>query len=264
MTSEQREAVTFLEQQEAPKPPPRIVALQSAPRLGFTDNFVLIAQLCAMGIPVRKHSGVYWEQCITKLLCGAIEEGFDYALIVDYDSAFKDMDFKYLRKLMMEFAEADAIFPIQYRREANEIILRLDRDSWNKPTSFNQDLAGTHLAPATIGHFGLTLIRLMSLWDLPHPWFVSTPGKDGRWDGEGKVDADIHFWNHFRAHGRKAYVAHRCRIGHIQQMITWPGEDYEVVHQYVGEYFKDGDAPRRIIDAMAKHAGYDKEEQKCA
>lgn len=240
------------------KVPPRVVACLSAPRLGFTDPLCIAAQFAMMGIELRKRSGAFWDQSLSRLLYDAIRDGFEYALVFDYDSVFKPIDVNYLVTLAVECPEADAIFPVQYRREADEIILRLDRNVYREPASFNQPLAGTHLAPATFGHFGLTLLKLSTLKNLPHPWFIGRPGSDGRWDADDKVDPDTYFWNHFVSHGLKPFNAWRCVIGHLQLMITWPDEDYKPLHQYVGKYFEDGDAPRRVLAGMSERAGYKK------
>lgn len=257
MTNKREADFRSLFPDDVPKAP-RLVALLSAPRLGFTDPLVLAAQFAMMGIELRKRGGAFWEQSLSRLLYDAIRDGFEYGLVFDYDSVFKPIDVNYLVTLIDMYPEADCVFPIQYRREADEIILRLDRNVYREPASFNQPLADSHLAPATFGHFGLTVFRLSALESLPHPWFVSTPGANGRWDADDKVDPDTYFWNHFIKHGRKPYCAHRCVIGHLQQMITWPDEDYKPIHQYVGKYFEDGDAPRSVIDAAAARAGYKK------
>jgi hypothetical protein len=227
--------------------PARVVALLSAPRLGFTDPLCLMAQLPAMGIELRKDSGAYFEQSMTRLLQRAVDDDFDYALTLDYDSVFRPGDVAYLLRLItMAPADVAAVFPVQYRREGNELIGRLlDADpSRGMP----------HLAPAQFGHFGLTFIRLSALRDLPHPWLWSQPGANGRWDAPDKVDADIGFWNKLRGAGHRVCLAPRCVIGHLQQMITWPGEDFEATHQYAGQYFRDGDAPRDVLEAAAQRA----------
>lgn len=239
--------------------PARTVALLSAPRLGFTDPLCLMGQLPAMDIEIRKRSGAFWEQSMTWLLQYALDEGYDFALTVDYDSVFRPEDVVYLLRLMTLAPQVAAVFPVQYRREGDELIGKVDR---RPAPGLSEELATPdpragglpHLMPMEFGHFGLTAIRTAVLRDLPHPWLWSQPGSGGRWDAPDKIDADIFFWNKLRAAGHTVCLAPRCTIGHLQQMVTWPGEDYQPVHQYAGRYFKDGDAPRVVLDAMARRA----------
>jgi hypothetical protein len=89
------------------------------------------------------------------------------------------------------------------------------------------------------GHFGLTLIRLDSIRDLPRPFFLGVPNKEGNW-GEGRVDDDIHFWNRLRNADRKICLCPRVRIGHLQNVITWPSENCTAITQYLSKYHEDG------------------------
>lgn len=228
-------------------------AALSMPRLCFSDPMMLMMQLTAMNIEVRKQSGPFWEQSLSKHLYKAVEEGWDFVLTADYDSVFKPVDVYYMLDLMVKAPEVAAVFPIQYRREADQIIIGVTDQVDGKATG---DIFKEHLAPATIGHFGLTILRVSALKDLPHPWFLSQPGSDGRWDAPDAVDADVYFWKKLRAHGKEFRCASRCLIGHIQQTITWPGEDYQPVHQYIGDYFKDGDAPKVVLDGARVRAGF--------
>ncbi len=238
------------------KPSPvRIVANLSAPRVGFTDPLVLAAQLVAMKIELRKASGAFWEQSLSRLLYQAVEENFDYVLTLDYDSVFRPSDVWYMLRLIEGRGDAAAVFPVQYRREADQLLVGLPGVADGQAPA---DAFAEHLVPATVGHFGLTLIRVAALRDLPHPWLWSQPGANGRWDAPDKIDADIWFWRRLRERGHRIYCATRCVIGHLQQMITWPGDDWQVVHQYAGKYFQDGDAPPAVIDAVRRRVAGEK------
>jgi hypothetical protein len=234
--------------------PVRILAALSLPRLGFTDPLFLCMQLVQMQIEVRKHSGAFWEQSLSQLLYAAVDEGFDYVLTVDYDSVFRAVDVWHMLKMMVARPDAAAIFPVQYRREADQLLLGVEG---GRSRTVTTEIFTDQLTEATVGHFGLTFIRVSALKTLPHPWLRSEPNAEGKW-GEGRVDADIAFWNKMRVEGHRIFCASRVVLGHLQQMITWPGPDYQPVHQYVAKYFGDGDAPPAVIDAAAERAGYRK------
>jgi len=229
----------------------------SCPRIGFLDPLFLALQFAQMGIDVRKHSGAFWEQSLSMLLYQAVEKKYDFVLTADYDSVFRPGDIRYMLHLMINEPSAAAIFPVQYRRECDMLLVGLDGHDDGKATV--KDLE-PHLAPATLGHFGLTLLRVSALEQIPHPWLQSLPNAEGKW-GSGKIDADIAFWKKLSASGLKAFCATRVVIGHLQQMITWPGPDYQPVHQYAGKYFGDGDAPDEVLTAARDRAlnGHHKE-----
>lgn len=229
--------------------PVRVLAVLSLPRLAFTDPLFLCMQLVQMGIEVRKHSGAFWEQSLSRMLYQAVEEGFDYVLTVDYDSVFRAGDVWHMLKIMQHRPDIAALFPVQYRREADELLVGIE----GKREATAAELFADQVTPATMGHFGLTFIRVSALKDIPHPWLHSQPNAEGRWEA-GKIDADIVFWNKLRAAGHGLFCASRVVIGHIQQVITWPGEGYAPVHQYITQYFDDGDAPSRVIEAAADRA----------
>lgn len=221
--------------------PVRVMAALSMPRLCFTDVMTLVSALPSMNIEVRKSSGAYWEQCMSRLLYEAVERDFDYVLTIDYDSVFQPMDVYMMIRLMAETPDATAIFPLQYRRGVKQLLLA------NLENSDMVDRSAA-LMPARVGHFGCTIIRLSHLKEIPHPWLQSFPNKEGKW-GPGQKDADIYFWDKLHAHGKKVYCATRIVIGHIQEMITWPGQDLQPVHEYVADYFADGDLPKEVQEA---------------
>lgn len=242
--------------------PVRILGALSCPRVGFTDPLFICHQLVAMNIDLRKQSGAFWEQSLSQLLYAAVEEKFDYVLTLDYDSVFKPADVWYMLNLMVNNPHVDALFPVQYQRENDKLLIGLR----GNVTRVTMEQFVDHLVPATVGHFGLTFIRVSSLAKLPQPWLHSKPSPAGLWD-EHRVDADIGFWNLMRAHGQQPYLAARCVLGHIQQVVTWPGEGYLPVHQYLGKYFKDGDGPAEVFEAVKQRVnGADsstKEEVSC-
>lgn len=229
----------------------RVMAAMSMPRLAFTDNLFSVMELAGMGIDVLRQSGAFWEQSLSRLLYQAVADGYDYVLAIDYDTVFRPVDVKHMIRMMAATPDAAAIFPVQYRREQDQILLGLPGCDGEADASVFRD----QLVPADKGHFGLTLLRVATLRELPHPWLWSQPNAEGKWE-DGGIDADIYFWRKLAAHGHRFYCASRVVIGHIQQMITWPGEGYRPVHQYLSRYFGDGDAPAEVIQAAATRAGF--------
>lgn len=227
--------------------PVKIMAALSMPRLCFSDSMMCAMALPTMGIEVHKASGAFWEQCLTNLFLEACSRDFDFILTLDYDSVFKPIDVYYLAKLMYDTPDAAAIFPLQFRRGTSELLLALPSgDAHPTLDNFREPLLR-----AKVGHFGLTMIRVEALKMVPHPWLWSQPNKDGLW-GPGKKDADIYFWDKLYKAGHKIYCATHCVIGHMNEMITWPGENLAMRHEYVSDYFADGDAPKDILEQMQK------------
>jgi hypothetical protein len=67
----------------------------------------------------------------------------------------------------------------------------------------------------------------------------SMPNDDGIWD-EGKVDADINFWNNWNKAGNTLYLAPRVIVGHMQELVSWPTHDMTPIHQTCSDYDKSG------------------------
>lgn len=217
----------------------KITALMSCPRLGFTDNFFCaLSAFTPLGIQMAKDSGAYWEQSMARLFYLRVDAGDDYIFTVDYDSVFKPDDVIRLVELMHS-TDADAICATELKRDCSQLLMTVHPDEFVDDGK-NVDLKKDLLRIRT-GHFGLTIIRCASLKKLPHPWFFSRPDStDCRWDGGGKVDADIFFWMLTEQHNWKVYQANQVRIGHIQRVVTWPTKGNGVVHQYLDDYEKNG------------------------
>lgn len=226
------------------------MAAMSMPRLAFTDNLFSVMELVKMGVDVRKATGAFWEQSLSRLFELAIAEDYEFVLTIDYDTVFKPVDVKHMIRMMVRTPEAAAIFPVQYRREQDQLLLGVPGCEDGQASN---EIFRNQLVPAELGHFGLTLVRVSALKAIPQPWLWSQPNSEGRW-AEGAMDADIYFWNKLRANGLRMFCASRVVIGHIQQMITWPGRDYVPVHQYVTTYMGHGDAPSDVILAAAERA----------
>ncbi len=202
-------------------PKRRIGVALSMPRLCFTDNMLCMSTFVQMGATICRIGGAYWEQAITRAFLKLVEMGHDYIITVDYDSLF---DASQVAKLidLMEKSGADAIFPMQVKRNGNNLM-------WTPLPGEILD-KNAELSRALSGHFGMTIIRTASLAKIPQPWFWSIPsqdaGNEGSWDaGSGKRDADTAFWQLANVSGWKCYQANRIRIGHMETSVVWPGDN---------------------------------------
>ena len=199
--------------------PPKIACALSMPRLGFNDNWGCIqAALAPWNIPVRRYSGVWWERSLQNVLEDLCDEGFDYAVTIDYDSMFTTAQFNSLLEAIKTNRHMDAVCPVQAKRGSQEAMFTpADRQS----ATTHEVKLNTPVAADT-GHFGLTFIRLARLNGIRKPWFLNVPGKDGSWkrEAEGMIDADIYFWNQWKAAGRTLFMLPWVSIGHIETLVS--------------------------------------------
>ena len=218
---------------------PKVVALMSCPRLGWTDTFGCVHDvLQPLGIKVVRHSGVFWGQSLTRLFEESVKRGIEFILTVDYDSIFTRQHVIELVRLIVENEDVDAIVPVQVRRESNHSMFTIMQDdklidqcNWEE---FNKPL--TKIAT---GHFGLTIIRSSSLAKLEKPWFKAYPDLNGSWR-QGHIDEDIGFWINSMAAGWNTCLANGVRIGHLQNVIAWPKPDFTPRFQYISGWLTEG------------------------
>ena len=219
----------------------RIGACTSVPRLAFTAHWGQMHTAFAdLDIPVIKTTGYSWGACLQRAMNQLIEAGCDWIITIDYDSIFNQEDVLRLLTLAASHDEADAIFPWQIKRGGVDRLLFFLRDENDKPLDFAPaHMFQGELVRAHGGHFGLTLIKVDALKKMPKPWLWEQPNEDGEWT-EGKEDADIYFWRKFREAGNGIYLANEIRIGHIDEDILWPGEDFSTVRQGMYHFYRDG------------------------
>lgn len=219
----------------------KVAAVMSVPRLGFMDNFFSWANaLAPLGINPTKVTGAFWGQCLERGMEGHLDA--DYILTIDYDSIFTKQHVEELLRLAATHPEADAIAPIQLKRDTHEAMaVAYDKDG--KATT-ELELSG-ELTPVITAHFGLTLIKVDALKKLRKPWFMGVPRKDGTW-GDGRVDDDIYFWRNLYNAGGKLFLANKVCIGHAELMVTWMGADGKPIYQSPGEFWKSG-APNGVF-----------------
>lgn len=220
-------------------------AIVSVPRYGPTShNRITAAGLHQAGVPYWFGQGAYWHQVISEMMEARVAEGFRYVLTLDYDTVATYADVLQLYRLMEAMPEVDCIAALQMKRHGTDVLFRLlseegvARQGGHTVTIPSYQLE-RNLLPVEAAHFGLTIFRASALAGHPRPWMMPTPDAEGRWS-DGKVDADIDFWRRWRAAGRSLYLAPRVRVGHLQEVISWPGRNLQPVYQSVGEYLTDG------------------------
>lgn len=229
---------------QANKPPefwPKTAAVMSMPRLSFTDNyFCAFEALPQLGIQLRKHTGAFWGQCLTR----AIEESLakfdpEYILTLDYDSVFTRQDVQALLSAASRHPYADAIAPLQASRSRSLPMLTIRGEDGGNLSQIPVESLQKELLRASTAHFGLTLIRADAIRDCPKPWFHATPDSKGEW-GDARTDDDIHFWRQWEAAGKSLYIATRVPIGHAELMVRWPGRDLTATYQHPSEFWEKG------------------------
>ena len=207
----------------------KIAAVMSIPRLGFNDNWGCVTEALAMhGIPVRRYTGAFWNQCIQNALNDCIKDGVDWALTIDYDSMFT---WKHVDALLGSLAanpEIHALAAMQCRRSDQQPLMSKEGGG-----AVVMNRGPVKCATA---HFGLTLIRLDDLAEVPKPWFVGEPDKDGGWTHWSRLDPDMYFWDKWKRHGKSIYVDPAVRIGHLEMLVSEYDEKWKHRHVTVEDW----------------------------
>lgn len=189
---------------------------------------IIQESLRQLGIGLVTSQGVFWGQCMQRMFEEAVANHCDWILSIDSDSLFSA---EHLSTLLDEFAktpQADAMAALQCRRGKPFPLLTCGHE---------QNIEITDKAPikVTTAHFGLTLIRVESLLDVPKPWFFAEPENGGTW-GDQRLDDDIWFWHQWRKAGKSIYVAPKVSIGHLEETVAVFDDDLNPKHEYVHEW----------------------------
>lgn len=194
----------------------------------------------ALGINTNFGQSCFWHQMISVQMEEAIEDpSCQYVLTMDYDTIFSPDDVLELYRLMKAVPEVDAVFPMQSKRGCEQALFSIHNAAGQMKGRISEVELNQNLLPAATGHFGLTMFRADSLRKFPRPWMVPEPNKEGKWNN-GQTDADIVFWRNFRAAGFKCYLAPRVVVGHLEEVVKWPGKDLKPVYQTASEYEESG------------------------
>ncbi len=218
-----------------------IHAVMSLPRVAWTDTMAATHLSCAkLGIDFMKSTGVFWGQCLQRIMESVVAEpGRKYVLTIDFDSIFDEADIIRLWQIMETRPDVDALFPLQIGRDRDSVLLTMLGEDGQRLKTIDSTKFHTDAVQCETGHMGLTLFRVDALKRMAKPWFWSTPDERGEW-GDAKVDDDIYFWKKWNAAGNNVSVCPRVRIGHLQLVVTWPGDDLRVINQWNGDYSKHG------------------------
>lgn len=190
----------------------KICAVMSLPRVGWNDNWGCILEaLGPFNIPVRRFTGVYWGQCMQRVLTECVEDKLDWILTVDYDSLFTAQQLDTLMGHFGRNPKIDALAALQCRRAGCAPLITIEGKR-------DVEVTGEPLQ-VTTAHFGLTVIRADALADIPKPWFKAVPDDAGDW-GDKRMDDDIWFWHQWKQHGKTVFVDPDVRIGHLELMVN--------------------------------------------
>jgi len=208
----------------------KVAAFMTAPRYESTwcRNMIETA-LKEAGVPLVVSQGVFYGQCMQRMLEDAIEGGVEVAITIDFDSIFTGDDVKHLLN-QMATGKWDALAALQCRRAMPYPLFTCGDDR-------HIEFQGEPLEVST-AHFGLTGLNLNALAEVERPWFLSCTDSDGGW-GEGKTDDDIYFWRAWRDQGLKVFVDPNLNIGHMEEMISMFDEEGNHTFVYPNDWFKE-------------------------
>ena len=186
------------------------------------------AAFVAARIPLHNVQGVFYGQCMQRLLQQSVEKGVDVAVVCDGDSLFTSDDIMRLVKTLESNDHIDALASMQIRRGNQTMLASIKGQS-------TVEVRGEPLQVST-AHFGLTAIDLRKLKHVPFPWFWSQPEDSGEW-GDLRIDDDIWFWKQWEKAGNTVYLDPQTRIGHLEEMVVMVDpKTYEAVHAYPNEW----------------------------
>ena len=202
----------------------KVAALMTAPRYECVwSRNVIDHAFKKAGIPIVVSGGVFYGQCMQRMLEDAIDHGIDIAITVDFDSCFTVEHVHRLLSVLYSDPKYDAVAAMQCKRGKQIPLFTVGGQT-------QVEYQGEPIE-VTTAHFGLTAIRLDRLRDVPKPWFWSRPDDNGCWT-DAKIDDDIWFWNRFREAGRRVWVDVECRIGHMEEMIAIYDQNLQPTHIY--------------------------------
>ena len=218
---------------DAPRSP-KLAAVMSTPRLGFLATMDCIYKgLMPLNVPLLRGEGAFWHQTLERAIEKAIAEGAEYILTFDYDVVFAsehgNNDIAKLVCLMEDHPGVDIIISAQMKREKGALLASSDKEvALLEP-----------LVPVTCGHFGLTIFRASAFARIPKPWLRDWPNEENNWN-ENRTDADIFFWQQAVAAGLDIRLSLDVLVGHLEQVVTWPGQNLQTVYQSISEWREHG------------------------
>ena len=191
---------------------------------------IIDSALKSMKIDLHCSQGVFWGQCMQRMFTDAVQKNLDWILSIDSDSLFTGEHVRHLMDVFAQTPQADAMAALQCRRGSKFPLLT----TGNHQTGDRLTIDGKPIK-VTTAHFGLTLIRVEALKQVPKPWFKAEPSESGEWDDD-KLDDDIYFWHAWRQAGKTIFVAPSCSIGHLEETVAMFDEHLQPQHVYVHEW----------------------------
>ena len=228
-------------QPQAPTFEPRVAAVMSTPRIGFLSTMDCIGlAIHRLGMSWFRGEGAFWSHALTRGIESAIKSGHNLIVTIDYDSIFEhDPTNNAIAKLiclMMDNPDVDVIVAGQMKREGGPLLA----------TTKQEVKLLEPLIPIQQGHFGLTIFRASVFDRLKKPWFYEQPNENGEWN-ENRIDADIGFWKRCEEANINVQMSLDVLIGHLELVVTWPGQDLKPVYQPINNW-RDVGKPSEAFD----------------
>jgi hypothetical protein len=200
------------------------------PRIGWNDSWQAICDaMRPFGIPIETHQGCFWWQNVQAAMVRAQKDGIDWLICLDYDSMILPVHVNRLLEILGTRPDIDAIASLQMRRGAETPLF-----STGKTVA---EIDGSPIQVNT-AHFGLTVLRVECLANMPKPWLIDVPDKNGEFSGD-HTDADITFWVKWKEAGHTVFVAPDVRIGHLELLVSEFDDNYEAKHYQVGKWWNN-------------------------
>jgi len=213
----------------------KAAAIMTAPRHEITYCRNQIERgLKPLGIPLTVSGGVFYGQCMQKMLTDLCNSDCKYAITVDYDTLFTSQQLQRLLSIIHQESDIDAITGMQIRRGKPTMLGTVDGGVMVGPDEKQIVLDGTPFKAKT-AHFGLTILDLDKLRSVPKPWFMSTPNADGEWEGD-KTDDDVHFWLQWEKAGNSIYFDPGTILGHVEEMVAVYDQELKPKHIYPSQW----------------------------
>lgn len=214
-------------------------AVLATPRFGPVMHFkCILDSFTRLRLRCNIIQGCFWYMQLCECMEEAIVAGAEYVLTLDYDSIFTIDDVMELYHLLQVYPEADAVCALQSKRGDDTVLIGMSEEE--RLIANNMTFA-RNLTQVVTGHFGCTMFRANKLNQLPRPWMVAKPSSDGSWaKGSGCIHPDIQFWHDWSAANKTLYVANKVVIGHMEEKITWPSQNFMPMYQSLEEYMKTG------------------------
>lgn len=213
----------------------KAAAIMTAPRYECTAarNYIERA-LKPLGIPLTVSGGVYYGQCMQKMLTQLVATDCEYVITIDGDTLFTAPQLHRLISIIEQEEAIDAITGIQLRRGKSTMLGTVDGGKVTGPDEKKIDWDGYPIKAKT-AHFGLTVISIDKLRRVPKPWFYAVPNAEGDWEGE-KTDDDVWFWLQWEKAGNSIYIDPAVRIGHLEEMVAVFDDSMQPCHMYLPDW----------------------------